>query len=603
MNNKLAILSFCLISLVNLISPGMLFCEGGIVELGKIIISPALFSEHKREVAGSVTIINREEIELSSAHDVLELIETYAGVFVERTGTYGRQEIKLRGFGDNGTKLLVLINGRPEKMSIFGCTVTQSLTLDDIEKIEIIRGPKSVLYGSDALGGVINIVTRTLDEGTGFEFQGSYGTFDTQTLVLKNGFSNDKVKYFVTAGKKSTDGHRDNSGFYSEDYTGKFAYRFNESVECSLGARYFSGIDEMPGTVNNPTPDDERDYKRGSVDATVDARFNETSFSLITFENFGHHAFFGTNNWHSRDKTVGIKAQMHQEFWSNHLLSLGIDFTRFDGERLKPQKEGKWHAYELSPSIYDDINFLDDHLKFTIGGRYLNYSEAGEEYVYDLGLLLKSDNNESFWLNTSKGLRTPKINELYLFPTSNPDLESENVKNHEIGMSKELISWIFFDFSVYKMYGSNLIRLVQDKSIPSSFILKNSQGFDFRGFETNIVLKPNKIYSQRITYTYQDVGNLTQGRPHHQLNLAPQFSISRLTVNVIGKYFSKLYGEDNHRDRLDDSFTVDSKLVYKAAENTAIFVQGRNIFDKDYQLESGYPLPGAAFECGIQINF
>ena len=118
-----------------------------------------------KEIAASVTVIKTADIEAIPASNALNLLSFSPGIFVTKTGDFGRADVHIRGLGERGRKIAVLTDGRPEKMSLFGCLVTHTFPLDNVERIEVVRGPASVLYGSEALGGVVNIMTHMPSKG------------------------------------------------------------------------------------------------------------------------------------------------------------------------------------------------------------------------------------------------------------------------------------------------------------------------------------------------------------------------------------------------------------------------------------------------------
>jgi len=112
------------------------------------------------------------------------------------------------------------VDGRPEKMGLFGCTVTHAFPLDNVERIEIVRGPSSVLYGSEALGGVVNILTHMPKEKFETDFEATYGSFNTQQYNLKHGGNFNRLSYFLTVDRRSSNGHRENSEYQGNAVTG-----------------------------------------------------------------------------------------------------------------------------------------------------------------------------------------------------------------------------------------------------------------------------------------------------------------------------------------------------------------------------------------------
>ncbi len=132
----------------------------------KKAVTPTGTGEEKpvTDASQSVSVVTQDDIAVSDVHSATDILGTLPGVFVEKTGQLGRADVSIRGEGSAGTDISVMIDGRPEKSSIFGCSVTQTFPLNNVDSIEVIRGPASLMYGSDALGGVVNILTRKARE-------------------------------------------------------------------------------------------------------------------------------------------------------------------------------------------------------------------------------------------------------------------------------------------------------------------------------------------------------------------------------------------------------------------------------------------------------
>ena len=129
-------------------------------DLGKIVITPASYPLSVRDASVSTSVITKSDIEASLSRSATDILSIVPGVFVHKTTQFGRADVVIRGHGSRGRRIMVLIDGKPEKMGLYSCTITQALPLDNVKRIEVVRGPASVLYGSDALGGVINIITE-----------------------------------------------------------------------------------------------------------------------------------------------------------------------------------------------------------------------------------------------------------------------------------------------------------------------------------------------------------------------------------------------------------------------------------------------------------
>lgn len=201
---------------------------------------------------------------------------------------------------------MVLIDGRPVKMGLFGCTVTHSLPLDNVERIEVVRGPLSVLYGSDALGGVINIITKKAEKKFEGNLTTSYGTHNNQQYRLMHGGNLDKLDYYLTGDWRLSDGHLPNSVYDGKDLTGRLGYKITNNIGMVFTGKYFDGYKEEPLRATDPdtlVSNTWNDYKRGAIDFSFDGKWGTINGLTKFYRNFGHHEF--SDGWQCEDFTNG----------------------------------------------------------------------------------------------------------------------------------------------------------------------------------------------------------------------------------------------------------------------------------------------------------
>jgi outer membrane cobalamin receptor len=191
--------------------------DSSVLTLDEVVVIADRVPHQVQDVSASVSVVTAAELERSLARTVTSALEALPGVFVQRTGQFGRTDIDIRGIGDRGCRVAVLVDGRPEKMSLYGCTVTHALPMSTVERIEVVRGPQSVLYGSDAIGGVINIITRRAELPLEYSVDADYGSFNTLHGNLSVGTRQKAFHALFTADKAMSDGHLPNSQYNGND--------------------------------------------------------------------------------------------------------------------------------------------------------------------------------------------------------------------------------------------------------------------------------------------------------------------------------------------------------------------------------------------------
>ncbi len=207
-----------------------------LINLKGVVVSANKIHVNRNSVPLSISVIEREEIEASSESALLPVLSEYVpGLFVTQKGItgFGVSEgaagtVNIRGVG-SGNKVLMLFDGQPQWAGVFGHALPDTYVASDVERVEVIRGPGSLLYGSNAMGGVVNIITRHhKQEGRRTQARVMYGSYNTQKYMVNNGFNVGKFSSFVSINHDRTDGHRPNSDFNITNGFANLGYTFNE---------------------------------------------------------------------------------------------------------------------------------------------------------------------------------------------------------------------------------------------------------------------------------------------------------------------------------------------------------------------------------------
>ncbi|GAI40874.1 unnamed protein product, partial [marine sediment metagenome] len=239
--------------------------EESILELEKIVITATRTPHLLKDVPVSTTVITEKEIEQTGASTVAEALENVAGMRVTAYGGPGSlTTAHIRGSAAH--QVLVLMDGRELNSAASGTVDLGFLPVQNIERIEVVRGPFSSLYGANALSGVINIITKPAPEKRQTEIRASYGTYETSEYTLTHGGKLDKTGYSLTAKLGDSAGDRENSGCNETHATAKLTYEVNDSSGFSLLAGYSHRDSGVPGSTTYPTPSAREEDKRNFLD-------------------------------------------------------------------------------------------------------------------------------------------------------------------------------------------------------------------------------------------------------------------------------------------------------------------------------------------------
>ncbi len=303
-----------------------------------VVVVANRYSLSLRSISNSVDILAVEEgFELAS-HSILQLADLLSpNAFVLEkkvigygVGTYGSGNIYLRGMGGKpNSGVLVLINGRPDFMGIFGHPLPDVYGLSGINQVEIIKGPSSTLFGSNAMGGAINLVTEdpSASEIRTELLGGSFNTY-SQSLNLAARFKSTSFRFI--AGHQRTDGHIDSSGFEGWNLMGRMGYRLNSNWGMALEGRYvpyqfddpFMGADAAAlGRYGK--------IRRGMMDFSIDGAAGNLKNSFHLYSNLGHHRF--NDGFESHDFSMGLSSYQHYKRSPRIQISFGLDALYFGG--------------------------------------------------------------------------------------------------------------------------------------------------------------------------------------------------------------------------------------------------------------------------------
>jgi len=572
----------------------------------KIVVTATMTPKAVKDCSASISIISADDLKALTANNALNLLNNLPGIFIHRTGDFGRADVDIRGLGQRGQRIAILVDGRPEKMGLFGCAVTHAFPLDNVERIEVVRGPSSVLYGSEALGGVVNILTRMPKEKFETDFSASYGSFNTQQYNFRHGGHLNKLHYYLTLDRRSSDGHRENSSYSGTALTGKMVYDLSEHFQISFRGKYFDGRKYEAGSIDVPLTDFWNDYERGAVDFSLSGKGEKNEVFLKLYRNFGHHQF--SDGWHSRDYINGGVIRYTTRRIVNNEMTIGADFRILSGKSYN-WPEGKWDKNEAAVFIQDE-HVLWKKLILSAGIRLNRDSIYGFEICPHGGLVFQLSEKTSLRGTINKGFRSPQLNELYMFPTSNPELRPERVWNYEIGFKQDIASWLTLDASFYQMKGSNLIETRPNVSPPPEFKFLNTGEFTFKGAEFSLRAEFSQNLSGLLFYTYLDPGEKTRGRPGQKLDFTLRLKEKLFYISMQAQYVTDYFASDFSTNSLPSYFLLNSRLIVNISRALELFLDINNIFDKDYRIyvdlpgiAAGiYPMPGRNLNLGIRIK-
>jgi outer membrane receptor protein involved in Fe transport len=576
------------------------------VSLDEVVITGSKTGISRKIVPITVSQITRKNIENSGQLNILTTLNTYVpGVFVtERNilgfgvSTGGAGAISIRGIGGSpNTGVLILIDGHPQYQGIFGHPLPDAYVASDVEKVEIISGPGSILYGSNAMGGVINIITRKNDkEGLSGNLGASYGSYNTQKYYGTLGFKKNKFSAFASLNHDQTDGIRENTDFRIDNGFVKAGYAFDKhfNLSADINLAKFNANDN--GTIYAPSLFN-IDITRGKTSLSVDDKFDKVEGSFKFYHNFGTHDL--SDGWHSTDRNSGFMFYQTLRLFPENNITIGTDVKQYGGLANSGMAANQLKTVnELAFYTYAQQNLLDK-LTVSAGLRLENNSNYGSEWVPLAGINYNPTGCTTFKALVSKGFRSPTIMELYLF-APNEDLKPEKMINYEISWLQDLFnSHLNFGLTAYMAKGDNMIQVVGQypnikRQNVGSFTNKGIE-FSSRYFVTqNLFINAN--------YSFLDLSTPIVAAPRQQMNLSANYSYKIWNLNTSIQHIEKLYTSVS--PMVTTTYTLlNARITARPVKNFEVFVAGNNLLNQEYEIVYGYPLAGINFNVGISYKF
>ncbi len=605
---------------------------GKVYEIGEVVVTGTRNETDVRHLSQTVSVVNRNKISQALQPSLLPVLtEQIPGLFVTSRGVMGygvsggaAGSISLRGLSGGTARLMVMIDGHPQYAGIFGHPIADAYQSFLAERVEVLRGPASVLYGSNAMGGVVNIVTRKMQEdGVKTNLRAGYGSYNTLETELTNRIRKGRFSSIVSGSYNRTDGHRADMGF--EQYGGyaKLGYEMtdNWNLRGDVNVTHFNA--SYPGPVDAPLLDGDQRITRGMTSFAVENRYEKTSGAVSFFYNWGNHwindgytpsAGEGPQDdrFNSRDNMMGVSLYQSTQFFKGNRITLGFDWFRYGGHA--------WSEYVSGENIGTTSELVDKHedelagyidfrqdigswLTFNAGLRADHHSRVGLEWVPQAGLAFHLPHAIELKASASKGFRYPILREMYMFPPQNPDLQPESMWNYELAFSQRLMEGrLTYGVNLFYIDGKNLIQTLPNPN-GSGMLNQNSGEIENTGVEIQAAYRINRQWSVDGNYSFLHMENPVIAAPEHKLYAGANFSHRRWNVSTGIQYVEGLYTSVGENENKENFVLWNLRASFRACKWLDIWARGENLLAQKYEINAGYPMPGATVMAGFNLSF
>lgn len=616
-----------------------------VVEIDEMVVRATKTDEAKKDVSNNVIILDALKIQDSPANGLGDLLGGETGIDWRTYGDYGgaSQTIQIRGMQGDGTQ--VIVNGITMNSPSVGTTDAGMVPTNNIERIEVVKGSGSVLYGSGAMSGLVNIITKSPEhDKIILGASAGYGTQETYKIEAEHGmFLTDQFGYFLTASQKSTDGFRDNADAKTQDASLKLVFEGSSMFNASL---YGDIIKQESGNPGATPPSGTQPF---SVNGTM--LYNSESANLLNHsEDTNSHLVLEINgdpvNWlgislqadytdmesdsygryydaftagnlpgdHTivTNKVLGLEGNVKLKPIENGTLLMGVQYKNFDWDRSSENFDGFGNIATTINSnnglhttgYFSEVHFRPvKYFKAMVGIRYEDHSEFGSEVLPRFGFIINPTETTALKFNTGKHFKAPTPNDLF-WPfqdygfysiQGNPNLGPETGNHSDIGIEQNFMNGkISASLTYFKWDIDDKIDWVFSSG---AYAPQNLSKYEAEGYEAGLKIGPFLNTSLALSYTRTDAVEEAQAGIKRQSLYTPDdfFKASMthwfdfgLDITAVFRYTSDrpanyaTASDTIAAKTLDSYYTIDLKASQRIAKHWLISCQANNILDEDY---------------------
>lgn len=533
----------------------------------------------------------------------------------------GSGAINVRGIGGTpNTDILVLIDGHPQYQGIFGHPISDSYQTMMTERVEVLRGPASVLYGSNAMGGVISIVTRSMkQDGVRTSVNLGGGSHGTLMAEASNQARVGKFSSTVSAVYNRSDNHRPNMDFEQVGGYVKLGYDISEHWNAYANADITRFDSKYPGSTAEPVYGAEQWILRGVMTAAVENNYGSTSGAVSVYSNFGRHKIDdGTKvdtlttdrYFRSKDALTGVSVYQSAQLFGGNRVTVGFDYQHIFGDAYYTDKKtdtvmiipNKQTAKSTRHEVAGYVDFRQDVTDwFTVdaGIRVDNHSVTGTEMIPQAGVVFRPMATGTIKAMVSKGFRNPTMREMYLYPPSNEDLEAERLWNYELSW-RHRVGNLSYGANIYYLKADNMIQTQPVDGKPRNV---NTGEIENYGLEFDAAYTLNEHWSFSTNHSFLHMEYSVVAAPEYAGFVGANCNYGKLALTAGLQYINNLYTVVGDNEQTESFCLLNLSGSYQLTKNIGLWIRGENLLGQEYEINAGYPMPKATVMGGVKLVF
>lgn len=638
----------------------------------EVIVTGSRKEQYRANVPSSVSVVQAIDMVSQQVQTFDQAFNLVSGVQVTRSSGANVQALSIRGAsevagGGIGNRVLFLIDGRPSLSPESGGALWNLVPLQSIDHIEVVKGAYSSLYGSSAMGGVINVITRTPDaklEGSAHAHYGFYGAAPAASeygqqgkyygVEANLGAHRGDWQYLVDGSFKTNDGHRENSSFDLYNTFGKIVFKPNVNDQFVLSTNYNRIKNDAPATwlstrqaysVAAHRKDDTQDRQEFNVDLNYQSiRSGSLKYFARTFyyRNYSIFSFNAHPEDRSRDnvnfgkqsvdlesvRTSRLGASFQMDYYTKaHNVTAGVDLKK---DRVNGVPDtvlyGKHQAWEAGFYIQDEL-ILNDQFALTYGVRYdyfdLKNATTVSRLSPKIAAVYKPSDDIAVRVLLAQAFRNPSMAERFikfeqgggLRFVPNPSLLPEKLNlSFETGLYLDWSKTFSTDFALYYNRYKDLISFQQVADPSGAFVFKvvNLSEAVMQGLELEANYHPADWLRINLAYTYLDAQDVSDRRVNNHLAYKIKHTLGANVRTTFGDW--SLHGNARYRSAVKEVFIYPGsepeayvlfggKIGYQITESLSSYISIDNITDTQYEELERYRMPGRGYQVGLKVDF
>ena len=589
------------------------------LSIDEVVVTGSRIATDRRLLPMTISVVEREQIEQDNRPSLLPtLVEQVPGLFITSRGVMGygvasgaAGGISMRGVGGSPTTgVMVLIDGHPQYMGLMGHPIADAYQSMIADRVEVVRGPASVLYGSNAMGGVINIITRKSKEpGSHTDIRLGYGSYNTLDAEAANRTHAGRFSSTVTASYSRSDGHRANMDYEQAGGYARLAYDLGREWEITgeVNLTHFNASN--PGSISSPIIDNDSRITRG----TSSIALRNSRGAVSAFYNWGVHrindgysAGDSPLDYRFRSQDAIAGAMLYQSFTllKGNRTMVGADYRHFGGKALNRYLDGSADKIIADKEMDNVAAYIDLQQQLTpwltldAGVRMDYNSHIGTEWVPQGGIAVQLPRNMQLKAMVSKGFRFPTIREMYMFPPQNPDLKAERMWNYEISLRQQVGS-VSYGVSLFYIDGENMIRTLP---VDGRMMNVNTGRIENFGTEIEATWSVSSHLSLSANYSYLHMKYPVVAAPEHKLYAGARYTVGRWALATDVQLLRGLITQTS--PLMEENVLLwNCDLGFTLARQCRLYLRAENILAQRYEINAGYPMPRATLHGGVKLSF